>query len=332
MRIWQWLLGLLISILALYGAIRGLDLPTLWAALQTGDYGWLPPALLALTLSVAARAARWRILLNEPHGVSFFRLWNVLNVGYLVTHLLPFRMGELARVLLLARYPQTPPGLVAMSIVVEHVLDLVAVLMLAGLALIARPEALGLQILSWAGLGLTVGGLLVLLVGAFRPNWAWRLTEWLTQPLPGLLREPLRREARAALSGLEVLRTPRALAGALGWSLAAWVAAGSQLYAVMEIFLTHPDWLPALWTMTALTFGMLVPSTPGYIGVVQGITVWVMGGFGIPHATAFSISVVSHALIYFYLSLLGALGLWLETGSLRLSFLRKGGGHYGSTE
>ncbi|MFN3928916.1 MAG: lysylphosphatidylglycerol synthase transmembrane domain-containing protein [Thermoflexus sp.] len=326
MRIWQWLLGLLIGILALYGAVRGLDLPALWAALRTGNYGWLLPALLALTLSVAARTVRWRILLNEPPGVSFYRLWNILNVGYLITHLLPFRMGELARVLLLARHPQTPPGLVAMSIVVEHILDLVAVLMLAGLALAIRPEALGLEILSWAGLGLTAGGVLVLLVGAFRPNWAWRLTEWLTQPLPRLLREPLRREAQAALGGLAVLRTPRALAGALGWSLVAWVAAGSQLYAVMGIFLSHPDWLPALWTMIALTFGMLVPSTPGYIGVVQGITVWVMGGFGIPQATAFSISVVSHALIYFYLSLLGALGLWVETGSLRLSFLRKGGG------
>ncbi|WP_322802060.1 lysylphosphatidylglycerol synthase transmembrane domain-containing protein [Thermoflexus sp.] len=323
MRIWQWVLGLLISALALYGAIRGLDLPTLWAALQAGNYGWVLPALLALTLSVAARAARWRLLLNRPRGVPFYRLWNILNVGYLVTHLLPFRMGELARVLLLARYPQTPPGLVAMSIVVEHVLDLVAVLMLTGLALALRPEALGIGILSGAGLGLTAGALLMLWVGAFRPNWAWRLAEGLTQPFPARFRERLRQEARAALSGLEVLRTPWALAEALGWSLVAWVAAGSQLYAIMGAFLTDPDWLPALWTMTALTFGMLVPSTPGYIGVVQGITVWVLGRFGIPQATAFSISVVSHALIYFYLSALGALGLWMETGSLRLRFLHR---------
>ncbi len=323
MRIWQWLLGFLISALALYGAIRGLDLPTLWAALRAGHYGWMLPALLALTVSVAARTARWRILLNHPTEVPFYRLWNILNVGYLVTHLLPFRMGELARVLLLARYPQTPPGLVAMSIVVEHVLDLVAVLMLTGLALALRPEALGIGGLSWAGLALTAGALFALLLGAFRPNWVWGLTEGLTEPFPRRFRERLRREARAALSGLEVLRRPWALAGALGWSLAAWVAAGSQLYAVMGVFLAHPDWLPALWTMTALTFGMLVPSTPGYIGVVQGITVWVMGGFGIPQATAFSISVVSHALIYFYFSLLGALGLWVETGSLRLSFLRR---------
>ncbi|WP_376790097.1 lysylphosphatidylglycerol synthase transmembrane domain-containing protein [Thermoflexus sp.] len=324
MRIWQWILGLLISALALYGAIRGLDLPTLWAALQAGNYGWGLPALLALTLSVAARTARWRLLLNRPPGVSFYRLWNILNVGYLVTHLLPFRMGELARVLLLARYPQTPPGLVAMSIVVEHILDLVAVLMLAGLALALRPEALGIRILSGVGLGLTVGALLMLWIGAFRPNWAWRLAEGLTQPFPARFRERMRQEARAALSGLEVLRTPRALAEALGWSLAAWVAAGAQLYAIMGAFLPDLDWLPALWTMTALTFGMLVPSTPGYIGVVQGITVWVLGHFGIPQATAFSISVVSHALIYFYLSALGALGLWMETGSFRLRFLQWG--------
>lgn len=323
MRVWQWLLGLAISALALYGAVRGLELTTVWAALRAGDYGWLVPAVLALTFSVAARTARWRILLNAPPEIPLYRLWNVLNVGYLVTHLLPFRMGELARVLLLARYPQTPPGLVAMSIVVEHVLDLVAVLVLAGIALALRPEALGVGALSRAGLGLTALALLALLIAAFRPHWAWRIAEGLTQPLPPPLRDRLRWEARAALSGLEVLRTPRALAGALGWSLAAWVAVGSQLYAVMGIFMADPDWLPALWTMTALTFGMLVPSTPGYIGVVQGITVWVMGGFGIPQATAFSIAVVSHALVYLYLTLLGALGLWIETGSLRLAFLRQ---------
>jgi len=320
---WRWVLGLMIGALALYGAVRGLDLPTLWATLRAGNYGWMLPALLALILSVAARTARWRILLNAPPGVSFLRLWNILNAGYLVTHVLPFRMGELARVLLLARFPQTPAGLVAMSIVVEHVLDLGVVLALTGVALALQPGARGLGLLSHAGPVLTLGALGGLLLGAFRPQWARRLTDALTRPLPRPLQGRLRREAEAALRGLEVLRTPRALAAASGWSLVAWLATAAHLYAVMGVFLETPDGWVALLTMSALTFGMLVPSTPGYIGVVQGITVWVMGEFGIPQATAFSISVASHGLIYGVLSTLGALGLWLETGQVGLGFLRR---------
>lgn len=322
-RTWQWVLGLAIGAVALYGAIRGLDLLALEEVLRSGRYGWLFPALAALTVSVGARAVRWRILLNDPPGLPFSRLWNVLNIGYLVTHLVPFRMGELARVLLLARHPQTPAGLVAMSIVVEHVLDLVAVLGLAGLALAARPEALGMGVLSRAGIGLTGIALAGLVVGAFRPRWALGLTQWATRPLPRRLRAWVLRETEAALAGLQVLRSPRALLLALVWSLVAWGAVTAQLYAVMHIFLDAPDGRVALLTTVALTFGMLVPSTPGYVGVVQGITVGVMGGFGVPQAAAFSISVVSHALVYAYLSLLGAFGLWRETGALRLDFLRR---------
>ncbi|MBO9361134.1 MAG: flippase-like domain-containing protein [Thermoflexus sp.] len=320
---WRWVLGLMIGALALYGAVRGLDLPTLWATLRAGSYQWMLPALLALILSVAARTARWGILLNAPAGVSLLRLWNILNAGYLVTHVLPFRMGELARILLLVRFPQTPAGLVAMSIVVEHTLDLVVLLALTGVALAFQPGARELGLLSHAGPALTLGALGGLLLGAFRPQWARRLVETLTQPLPRPLQGRLRHEAEAALQGLQVLRTPRALAGALGWSLVAWLATAAQLYAVMWVFLKSPDGWVALLTTSALTFGMLVPSTPGYIGVVQGITVWVMGAFGIPQATAFSISVASHGLTYGVLVALGAIGLWLETGHVGLGFLQR---------
>ena len=64
--------------------------------------------------------------------------------------------------------------------------------------------------------------------------------------------------------------------------------------------------------MTAMVFallvtslGMVVPSTPGYIGVFHGLVVLTLAPFGVPTTTAMSIALVWHAVNYIVLSWIG---------------------------
>ncbi len=57
------------------------------------------------------------------------------------------------------------------------------------------------------------------------------------------------------------------------------------------------------------SLGMAVPSSPGYIGVFEYLTVVALGLFGVPHEQALGYALLSHGLNYVGVLALGALGV-----------------------
>ncbi|HSO26567.1 MAG TPA: lysylphosphatidylglycerol synthase domain-containing protein, partial [Anaerolineales bacterium] len=70
MKRWQFWLGLLISLIFLYFALRGLGLQDLGQALTGANYWWLAPGVAAYFLAVWARAWRWHYLIRPIKSVS----------------------------------------------------------------------------------------------------------------------------------------------------------------------------------------------------------------------------------------------------------------------
>jgi hypothetical protein len=90
--------------------------------------------LFFLLLGLVTRALRWQVLLNG--SLVLHRAFSIMNVAYLVNGVLPLRLGEVARVYLTTRLPKPIPVLTTTStIIVERLLDLLAVVMLMSLAL-----------------------------------------------------------------------------------------------------------------------------------------------------------------------------------------------------
>ena len=61
----------------------------------------------------------------------------------------------------------------------------------------------------------------------------------------------------------------------------------------------------ALLTLSIVNFGLLVPSSPGYVGVFQGMTILALIIFSIDQETALSISILIHSCQFFPISILG---------------------------
>src|SRR5690606_9738002 len=99
------LLGLVVSLLAIYLIVSQVDLNRLGVALRTARYEYVLPAALLLVVGLATRAARWRVLLSG--ALPLGRAFSITNVSYLVNGLLPLRIGEVARAVLANRV--TPP-------------------------------------------------------------------------------------------------------------------------------------------------------------------------------------------------------------------------------
>jgi uncharacterized protein (TIRG00374 family) len=132
-RKWQLWVGLVVSAAALALALLGIDLRQVVETLAEAEYVYLIPVTAGMLAYLVSRAVRWRLLLGA--GVSLSRCFWVTAIGYLVSNVLPFRLGDPARAVVIGRGGKVSTAAALSTVVVERVLDmLMVVALLAGLA------------------------------------------------------------------------------------------------------------------------------------------------------------------------------------------------------
>jgi len=95
---WKFWLGLAISLIFLYLALRGLRLADLVDVLGRANYWWLLPGVAVYFVAVWVRAWRWRYLLLPIKEIPTRRLFPTTVIGYLGNNIFPARAGELLRI------------------------------------------------------------------------------------------------------------------------------------------------------------------------------------------------------------------------------------------
>ena len=292
-------IGFVISAVALGLALRGLEWSSVGESIRDANYALLAVAALVLLAAIVTRAQRWGVLfLPEAHP----RLWHLfggLNVGYALNNVLPLRVGELGRSYLLSRKEDLHVGRVLSSVVVERTLDTitVVVLLIAILPFIDAP--------AWArGPALLVGlgflAIAVLLAAAAR----WRgparsFAGVVLRPFPNRIGEILRDGLDAALDGFAVIGKPAVIARAGAWSMVSWVLSALVMYIVMRAFGLDVPVVAGIFITAATALSMVVPSSPGHIGVFHAIaTESLVAVFDVDRNEAASFALVMHAMLY----------------------------------
>ncbi|MEL6525773.1 MAG: lysylphosphatidylglycerol synthase transmembrane domain-containing protein, partial [Chloroflexota bacterium] len=228
------LLGIIVSALALGFIITQLNLDTFIQAWQQADYSYVVPCLLLLLLGLFTRAARWRVLLRDQ--LPYKRTFSIMNVAYLVNGVLPFRIGEVARVYLVSRTKNAIPVFETTStIIVERLLDLLAIAVMVLLALALGPVPPEIQTASIAATVAALVGFAVLIALANWRDHSAKLVQLILTVMPFIsekLAERLHAWFMQFLDGLLPLTKPSMLLLAVGWTAISWavsIAAGYVL-------------------------------------------------------------------------------------------------------
>ena len=82
---------------------------------------------LLMFLSYPIRAQRWRYLLRPVEPVGFNSSFRATTIGFAINALLPGRVGELVRPLVLARREKLSASSAFATVVIERLLDLLVV-------------------------------------------------------------------------------------------------------------------------------------------------------------------------------------------------------------
>jgi uncharacterized membrane protein YbhN (UPF0104 family) len=160
-------------------------------------------------------------------------------------------------------------------------------------------------------LGLDVLGILILAAIAIAPGACRALIEVLFHRV-GWVERRMLSMLDTITEGLRGLRTPRHLLPLTLYSVGIWFFLALSVWTALHA--AHLDLpLAAAWTVLAfLGLGVSLPSSPGFVGVIQAATVLALALFDVPRTEALSFSLLMHASQFVPVTAAGLVCLFLE--------------------
>jgi uncharacterized protein (TIRG00374 family) len=331
MKRWQFWLGVAVSLVFIYFALRGLHLEDLGEAVRQANYWWLIPGVAVYFLGVWARAWRWHYLLRPVKSVPTQVMFPIVAIGYMGNNIYPARAGEVLRALVLKRRQDVPVSASLATIIVERVYDGVVMLAFVFLNLpeLARLTAdsgfVGnIQALALWGTAAFVGALVVFLLAAMFPAQTEAILTTLVQRFaPERFRERILSLGRRFLGGLQALRSPREALMVFLTSVVIWLLETGKYWFVMHAFPFEVSFFALMLMNGIVNLATTIPSAPGYVGTFDAPGIAVLAAYGVPRAIAAAYTLVLHIALWFPITALGAYyfareGLKWEKGASRL--------------
>jgi uncharacterized protein (TIRG00374 family) len=307
------LVGALFSVLALWVILRNVDLQETYAAWQGMDLRYFPPAFALFIGTVLARSFAWRAILGNK--ITPTKAFFTENEGYFLNNVLPFRLGEVGRAVILNLTTRLSFWEVFSTIIIERIFDMgiMAGLLLITLVFVSGADwALDAAVMVGGGVVL---GFAVLFLISRKPDRVKDLFGKLTARWPRLQGWGVEKIG-LFLNGLQTLRQPRRFALVSVLMLLTWLLNISWYWLLLKAFIPEARFLWAAFAVAVGSLGVAVPSTPGYIGVFEFATVFALGVFSIPESDAFAYALVSHALYLVTTVLFGLVGFAREDISI----------------
>ena len=289
------------------------NLTGVWAQVKRARVDLLVAGFLAVILTYVIRAWRWQYLLHPIGPTRFRTAFRTTVIGFAALGVLPARAGDVLRPYLLARQEGLMVSATLATIVMERVLDLIAVLALLALYVwgIADPATLppallrGIEVSSALAGAVAIALMGVMWVLATHPERIGGLVFTMARVLPHAAADRLADLARTFSGGFAVAREPRALAAAVAWSFPLWLAIAAEAWLVTIAFGIAMPFAGTFLLQALLVIGVAVP-TPGAVGSYhEAYRIGVTTFFGAPEDTAVAAAIVTHAISYFPVVLTG---------------------------
>jgi hypothetical protein len=288
------------------------DWEKLGGALRDANYGWMIPSAIALLVAIGSRAERWRWLLGGRDRVSWARAFRAVSIGYLITNVFPFRLGEVVRPVVIARGGSVSAMRAFSTIVVEHVLDVLVVLAMLALVLPDLPLPPEVALGAQRGAIVFGGAAIVIVLVVWQRDRAERIVGAILRRIPRLHLETWLRRFHSVMDGLGVIRSPRLFALSTLWSVGAWLLSAVSFHLALIGFVPDAPFTASLFVTVTSTLVLLAPSSPGYIGVIEAAIKESLLVFGILGEVGLAYAIAFHAMEFIVMNLAGVVGLVQE--------------------
>lgn len=301
------LLGVLASVVFLYLAARRLDFGTVAATWRTAEpLPWVLFAVLCYVAGQLVRGLRLRVLIRRETALPWLTATNIVVIGYASNNVFPARLGELVRAGVLVERTGMPFGEALTITFIERLLDGMAILLVlvGAAALSVHADAID-QVARLAAI-LFGGALLVVVVGVLFPNVLLGMASRLAAPLGPTWRDRALRITTHVINGGACLRSPRTALAVSLLSIVVWLLEAAMFVCVLPAFGMPLRFSMGALAMSVTNLGILVPSTPGYVGPFHYFCQQTLVTQGVPATTGLAYAVLVHLAFYIPVTAWGA--------------------------
>jgi uncharacterized protein (TIRG00374 family) len=334
-------IGLAVSFAALYLAFRQVPFSDLLDYLKSINYLWVIPTILLALAGFMLRVYRWQLILGSSHPVGFWQAFHPLMIGFMLNCILPGRVGEVARPVILQQKERVPFSTGLATVAAERTFDAMVLLMLFSWMLtVVRIDpvleihfggyVLNKTLLIGAATGITrlsmllLAGIVLVALESSR-NWINRLFLWIPKLFfftSQAFQERINLHVSLVLvrltlnfsKGFLLLKEPRKMAGCFLLSLLIW---GLNVLSYYTMTLGAPgielSFAELSVVMVIVCLFISIPSVPGFWGIWEAGGVFALALFGIPAKDAAGFTLANHAVQMFPVILVG-MGSAIVTG------------------
>ena len=320
MKKWQFWLGVLISIVFIWLALRGLRLDEFWDSVKQANYFWLLPGIAVYFVGVWVRAWRWHYLLGPIKKIPTATMFPITTIGYMGNNIYPARAGEVLRAVMLKRKEGVAVSASLATIIVERIFDGVVMLAfvfvnLPELAKMTNTSGMvgSIQQVAVLGTGVFLGALAVFLLAAMFPQTAMKIGLWfIYRFIPKRFQERVISLSNKFLDGLASLRSPFNALMVFLTSVIIWLLETGKYWFVMHAFNFSVSFFALMLMNGIVNLATTIPSAPGYIGTFDAPGIAVLTAYGVEHSVAAGYTLVLHVALWLPITLLGAYFLTRE--------------------
>jgi uncharacterized protein (TIRG00374 family) len=289
-------IGLASSAFFLWLVFRDADLDAVWRALRGADVWLVLLAVVVIQFVYIAQAARWRRIAGTLER-TVRRFYALVLGGLGANDVLPLRIGDLLRARWLATSAEIPTGRAFGSVFRDRACDVLT--LVAGLIL-SLPF---IGSAAWVA-RIAVGGIVLLAVLALVVVGAITYV----QKRPRARRERRSLARRLLRDTLDELASPigrRTILIALGLSVVAWSIWACTAGIVCRSLGIHLSPIELVFVTAVINLGVVIPSSPGFIGTYQWLAVSALGVLGVHGEVAIAFSLLMQAVWFIPTALVG---------------------------
>lgn len=316
-------IGVAFSVATLFLAFRNIPISDLVHYLSKINYFWLIPAIAVGLLSFLLRIVRWQMIINAgAENVSFKTVYHTLMIGFMLNCILPLRVGEIARPMILKTREQIPFSKGLATIAAERIFDLMTLLILFTVLLSSieiDPELvitfgnykISADVLTGVFDGMMklsiilLAGIILVNLTFFRniiiklilrlPDILFFLSDSGKEKVYKKIALPLTDIAESFTRGFRLMKHPGKLALCMVYSFAIWGIQAAS-YHIMSFGCPGVElgFTEMTTVMIIICFSIALPSVPGYWGLWEAGGIFALAVFSVARENAAGYTLVNH--------------------------------------
>ena len=300
------IIGIIISIVSLYFAFRGIDLKESLKIIKEVNIKYVTIAVIISNVVIALRALRWGCFIPIEKKIKKSNLIASVYIGYMANNIFPAKLGEVIRAYVLGAKENISKTTVIASVVTERLFDLITGVIMLALSIIFIPS-LPISVIygALALFAISIIAVLGLMFITMKRELAFAILNKILSILPEKIKIKINEIAHKFIDGIGFKKDKKSIFLIFFYTITYWSGQSLACFIMLKAFNIEATMGLSLFVIAASGFGFAIPSAPAGVGPFEWVIIFALTLVGINKTLAASFAIVYHMMGVFPIIIIG---------------------------